>query len=654
MFVNSLVNIACAILAFSLLHSLSRRSAERTCSQVNGLSPADAWIIYFVVFFSGLVISFHVVGAAALVAGSNIVHIPSVTGVLALLWSADRWMMGPLQRERGIFSYAQALRQLRDGIRSIDPLVRWSAIVAGGIASLFLLEAGTRPPAGWDTLVYHLPLAVKWLQQGSLAFIQESWKFQMPSNGELFPLFLMSLGNERFLSVAGLPFTALAILAVYGLVRRVTDSCEGALFAALGFGTMPIVLYNTFNVAADMFAASFFLSATCLLLGLFQQHPQAGKKRLSLVAVAGLAFGLALGARYIYVPLLLFMTGLCALVSMCSLAQLRVDRWKQVILSTVTFVVSSLLPSVFWYVRNFMATGNPMHPLQFSMGARGIKVSTKALSEQSRAIMAQVQDAHSCLVASDHNVTHWLAAPWEDCWTAGWDHYSENWGLGAVFTAFVPVMTVAVVSLAIATTVRRKQVQPLHILLLVAIVFLAYWWLNLFTMARSILPVIGMLFVVVAFGIGALSSTVQRSVYVLFLCAMITNGVLLAAKPLQALGSRLHHQTWSHSSYYEVPPLIDELPAGSVILNASDELRNYPLFGRRWQNRVITDRALLEPTFMSVIGNRFIEQWGIEYVYYGTNQKWMLADEVKREVLYEHIRDDSTPDHKEILYRILR
>jgi len=57
---------------------------------------------------------------------------------------------------------------------------------------------------------------------------------------------------------------------------------------------------------------------------------------------------------------------------------------------------------------------------------------------------------------------------------------------------------------------------------------------------------------------------------------------------------------------------------------------------------------------VSAIGNRFIERWGIEYIYYGTSQKWMLGDEVKREVLYEHILDDSTPDDKEILYRLLR
>lgn len=652
--VNVVINLMIAVLAFSILHSLSRRHAERVSLQLHERCSADAWIIYFVVFFSLLVVSFHIAGTVALMTGVNLVHIATVTGVLVVLWSADRWLPRASPLERGALSFSGVLSQVRDTIRLADPVVQWSALVAGAIVSLFLLDASTRPPTGWDTVVYHLPLAVKWLQQGSLAFIQESWKFQMPSNGELFPLFLMYLGNEGVLSFVCLPFSLLAVLTVYGLTRHLSASRDEALLASLGFGTMPIVLYNTFNVSVDMFAASFFLSSTYLLLRFFHQHPSAGDKRLSLVAIAGLAFGLGLGARYVYVPLLVFMAGLCASLSMGSMAQLFADRGKRLILTTATFVAGSLLPSVFWYLRNFTATGNPMHPLQFSLGAQGIKVSTKALSERPGDGMPHIEGTQSCLDANNHDMRRWFEAPWNDCWTAGLDHYSENWGLGAVFTTFVPVLTIAVVLLTVATTVRRRQIHPLHILLFVAGVFLAYWWLKLYTMARSIIPVIGILFVVVACGIGVLSGRMKRIAYGLFLCAMVVNGLLLAAKPLQELSSRLHHRIWSHSSYYNVSPLIDELPAGSVVLNASDELKNYPLFGRRWQNRVITDRALLEPREVRVIGNDFIQKWGIEYVYYGTSQKWVLGDEVKREVLSEHLRDDSVPNDKDILYRVLR
>jgi len=651
---NALINITSVIISVTVLHSLSRRNAERTCSHVNGMNPVDAWVIYFVIFFSGLIISFQLVGTAALLAGSNFVHITSVTGVLIMFWAVDRWVTESTQQPLKL-SCTIGLKQAYSTIRSVDRVIQWSALVAGAIALLFLLEAASRPPAAWDALVYHLPLSIKWLQHGSLAFIQESWKFQMPSNGDIFPLFLMYLGNEQILPLASLPFTLLAMLATYGLAQRLLASREESLIAALGFGTMPIVLYHTFSVMVDMFAASFFLSSTCLLLALFQRQTHSSEKRLSLALIAGLAFGLGLGARYIYAPLFVFMTGLCLLVSLHSTTPLRADKWRQIFFTVVAFGVGSLLTSVFWYARNYLATGNPMHPLQFSIDSEGIHVSAAALSERPQ-IITPPNDlgSHSCLVAGDTNTQHWLVSPWEDCWLAGGSHYSHDWGLGAVYTTFVPVLTVVTIFLVAVTAVRRKQVLPVHLLLMVNFVFLIYWWSSLFNIIRSLLPVFAIFFVISVKTIGLFSHKVKRTVYILFLCAMIINGILLAAKPLQSLSSRLHHDSWSHSRYYNMPPIIDELSPGSVILNAADEKRNYPLYGQRWQNQVVTDRALVEPSPVTIIDNSLIERWGIEYIYFDTSMEWVLSDEVKRDVLYEHILDESAPEHKEILYRISR
>jgi len=650
----TLINILSFIVTLTLLHSLSRRYAERTCHNIYGLCSANAWLIYFTVFFSGLVLSYHIIGTAALVSGFNFLHITSLTFVVFLLWSAERWLISDHTPQDARLSYAGAIKQTFDTVRSVDRLMRWSAVVAAGIILIFILEAITRPAEGWDALVYHLPLAIKWMQQGSLAFIQESWKFQMPSNGDLTPLFLTSLGNQHILSLTSLPFGVLAMLAIYSLARRLSAEREEALFAALGFGTMPIVLNHTFTAMVDIFAAAFFLSSICLLLGLFQPQTHGREKRQSLALLAGLAFGLGLGARYTYVPLFLCMIGLCAVIAIHSAAPLQTGKWKQISLTVTTFGIGSLLTSIFWYIRNFMATGNPMHPLQFSMGEGGVKVSTKALLEHARVAGPRDLDAQTCLVAGDSNITHWLLAPWQDCWAAGAAHYSTNSGLGAVFATFIPVLMIVVIALTIATTIRRKQIQPMHILLLVALVFLAYWWLLLYNMIRFIFPVIGIFFVLSAVAISVFSDRIKRTLYALFLCSMIINGVLQAANPIQSLSSRLHHNTWSYSRYYNIPAMIDELPAGSIILNAADEKKNYPLYGSRWLNQVVTDRALLEPVNVTTINNNFIEQWDIEYIFYDTRQKWKLADEVNREVLFEQTIDESTPGDSVILYRILR
>lgn len=652
MIVITFINITCTVLSLVLLHSLSRRVTKHVCSPVNDLLPTDPWIIYIVVFTSGLVTSFHVAGVATLATGAHLVHIATVTGLLVLWWCIARWIMGPLHPQTEGRACARALMQARKAVRSLDPLVRWCAIIVGGIFFLFLVEASTRPPEGWDAMVYHLPLAVKWLQQGSLAFNWESWKFQMPSNGELIALFVMYLGDEHVLALAYLPFTLLAILVVYSLAYRLSESYEAAVLVALGFGTMPIVLHNTFDASVDMFAASFFLSSSYLLFRLIQWKSLTPRTRVSFFGLAGLAFGIGLGARYSYAPLLLLMTGLSVLVSIIRSHQVRSNWSGQVTIDTVSFVVGSLLPSLFWYGRNYMATGNPLYPLQFFLDSRGVHASLKGLEERPGLMRSATTYDTSCLTAGDHDVADWLVAPWKDCWYSGGAHFSENWGLGPIFTTFVPTFTCAVVLFMLVRAVRQRQLHPVFFPLLIAGFYLTYWWQYLFTMARWTFPVMGMLFAVVAFGIGTLSRLTRNITFALFLCAMVVNAILVAAIPLQQLGSRLHHHSWSHSRYYEITPVIDELPAGSVILNASYELKNYPLFGRHWQNHVITDRALLEPTLTLEIGEDFIKQWGVQYIYFDSRQKWKVRQSIIRQVMTSQTIGEGDEAYEEVLYKV--
>ncbi len=104
---------------------------------------------------------------------------------------------------------------------------------------------------------------------------------------------------------------------------------------------------------------------------------------------------------------------------------------------------------------------------------------------------------------------------------------------------------------------------------------------------------------------------------------------------LSGLGSRMHHQAWSRSSYYGIPGVIDELPAGSVILNASHGLNNYPLFGRGLQNLVVTNYVMVAPDQVTILTDDFIRKWELDYIFYQNNQKWVLGDAVKYQVVYE-------------------
>lgn len=588
--------------------------------------------------------------------GLPMVHIVSLAGIILLMYLAVRRSYQPATVIEG----SSAAEVRNPGIRSWWVLksktAGWSLVVAAGIVGLFLLESITKPPQGWDTLVYHLPLAAKWLQGGTLEFFHESWKFQMPSNAELFPLVLMFAGEERILSFAYVPFALLSLLVIYGFARRFGATHEWAVVGAIGFGTMPIVLHNTVDLYVDMFVAYGWFCALYLLFVTFEGEPSEENRGVFLqIVLAGLAFGLALGARYILVPMLLMMAALCGagvfffLGSRSASILSRVARAGCVML---VFVLSSLLPSCYWYLRNWWATGNPMHPLRFSFGGgKVVSASIGALSERATFFGPEMEYDGECLDSGAHSISSWLISPWRDCWYAG-DHFSSNWGFGPVFTTFIPVFTLVSLLIVITSPLRGKRLPKVAYPLLVLGMIVCYWWFYVFNMLRTLFPVIGILFAVMAYGLSIISERVQRIAGMLFLVAMVLNGLLVAAKPIRSFSMHAYRGDWSRDNFYGLPKVVDELPPGSVILSASHELKNYPLFGRRLQNHVVTDRVLLEPSLITVITDAVINKYGIDYIYYDTTQRWTIADSVKRQLVYEQTIDNDGQPYKIMLFKI--
>jgi len=88
-----------------------------------------------------------------------------------------------------------------------------------------------------------------------------------------------------------------------------------------------------------------------------------------------------------------------------------------------------------------------------------------------------------------------------------------------------------------------------------------------------------------------------------------------------------------------------------VILNASHELNNYPLFGRNLRNRVVTSRALVEPERVTRITGAFVKKWRIDYIYYATNQNLILEDKDKYQVVHRQTMEDALGPYAEVLYR---
>lgn len=634
-----LFNLLSTLTAIALLHSISRSLASRLTGYFPRYTVADACLAYGVIFSSTLVAGFHVTGILSFITGTPLVHIITLTILLALARVTIRRIEPPhgktYQPNLGWKSIRQAIL---DEWGVYSPIVKGIALVGAAGAGLFLTEALMHPPSGWDASVYHLPLAVKWMHLGSLAFLEESWKFQMPSNGELVLLFSLFSGTDRGASLASLPFGLLAALTVYRIAIRLSHSHNGALLAFIGFATTPIVLYNSFEAnIADMFAAAFFLISAYFLSLLLEDAPDTDQPADQLTALAGLALGLSIGARYMYAPLLPYMLAVCFWAHLNRLKNPHslLSAWKPAAWATGRFMSFTAIPAAFWYVRNLLQTGNPLHPLHFAINTTGLHVSTRALRERQHAFPLLESHDETCIAPDVSRGIEWLLTPWKDCWYIG-DPFSINWGLGPLFGTVVPAMAVVAFGIALHHGWRERRVTPALFWLLTLAVFLIYWWDILFKMLRFLLPALALTFVFAAVGLAALSARTQRVLESLALVALVLQILLVSITPLQLIASRIHHHEWSHAEYYGVPAVIDTLPAASVILNASHELKNYGLFGSKRQHHVITDRSLLEPTATLVIDLPFVEKWKLTHIFIDSSQYWTIGRDVRCLTIHEH------------------
>src|SRR5207302_643253 len=93
-----------------------------------------------------------------------------------------------------------------------------SMVVLASSYSLFALDVFTSFPSGSDALIYHLPLALRWLQDGSLSLPASGvWPLSLPGNAEIIMMVLLSSGMQSGIVLVNLIAVAMLILSAYSL-----------------------------------------------------------------------------------------------------------------------------------------------------------------------------------------------------------------------------------------------------------------------------------------------------------------------------------------------------------------------------------------------------------------------------------------------------
>ena len=211
-----------------------------------------------------------------------------------------------------------------------------------------------------DTLWYHMPLAARFAQDGSiipLHFLDVELVTQFyPANSELFHgMGIVLMGNDVLSPLLNSAWLALALLAAWCVGRPfgvgpVTLSGVAALMATPSMvATQPGGAYD------DIVGLALLLGCAAILIN---NQDVDGRSRLVGVAIAALAAGLALGTK------LTFIVPIAAL----TLGVFLVARRGKRLLELAFWLAGVVLTGSFWYVRNWVAVGNPVPSVHLKAG----------------------------------------------------------------------------------------------------------------------------------------------------------------------------------------------------------------------------------------------------------------------------------------------
>ncbi|HEX3911807.1 MAG TPA: hypothetical protein VHW67_14010 [Solirubrobacteraceae bacterium] len=270
------------------------------------------------------------------------------------------------------------------------------------VAAQWLLQSANALGSGmlnFDTLWYHMPFAAQFARSGSVTAIQftqaDPYVAYYPANSELLhALGILALHGDFLSPLLNLLWLAIALLAAWCLGRRrqvqPLTLLAGCLVVSLPVlaGTQPGEAFN------DIPGLACLLAACALALE--------AEEDVGALAIAGLALGFAAGVKFTFlVPAL-------ALILALGLTAAP-GRRRRVLLA---LLAPTVLCSVWWYLRNLIAVGNPLG-LGLHLGPLRLPGPSSALADaQSQTVISEL--SHTSLWGSrfEPGLGHALGPLW--------------------------------------------------------------------------------------------------------------------------------------------------------------------------------------------------------------------------------------------------
>ncbi|MGH7556059.1 MAG: hypothetical protein ACREMQ_23905 [Longimicrobiales bacterium] len=549
-----------------------------------GVRPALRVLLLLVVVNLLLLAPVHAVGLANLIAGVPVrgttILIAQLPLLLAALWTRRR------TRSAAVTIPVSAPERVSAFVWISGCILLLSYLV-------FAIDSFTAFPDGWDGRYYHLPLALRWLQDESLRMPASLvWQFSIPANAELLMMLGIGTGVEQAATAFNLLSLAMIGTGVYLVARRLGAERDDALICSMIALSMPILTYQFFTAYVDAYAAAFLLAGLVLFLhreepiwtrGVAEPRrtkegrgtpPSALRSTAISDLLIGAVFGVAVGTKLTSLAYAGIGGGAMALALFASRGRSAALRFAGLV--SVGFFATA----GFWLWRAWSATGNPLYPLEIAVG-------DKVLLDGFQSSHMTPEDDWSLFVRSPAD---WLVYAWTEWHSSGYS-FGTGQGFGAAFATFVPLGIVYL----IVTTLRRRRRELGSALLAGFAAGVVVWWFMMHGIPRFAVPLLVLSCALTVPLLTRLRASAQQGLRVLVPLAIATTAIMTTSVPAINLARRARDGMPARASFYGLPAFVDSLPVGSRILNLAAKPYNYGLAGECLCYRIINSFEFWSP-----------------------------------------------------------
>jgi len=232
------------------------------------------------------------------------------------------------------------------------------------------------PPFLRDDIAYHLTIMGNIIQSGALHFFPSpsEWIRDYPVNSELFQAWnFFFLGMDKLVDLAFLPTILTGGLAMYGICRKFGFSRRASAVGWAVFAFTPLVFLEQLGSYNDAWMASLFLCGVYFVLSHRSDRGPDGVRWT--VILAGLCSGVILGTKF---------SGALEVIAIGVLLALQIlhpffssgqadktgsgVKISEVLAPISIFIVLTAFFGAYPMIRNTIAEGNPLAPVEVRIG----------------------------------------------------------------------------------------------------------------------------------------------------------------------------------------------------------------------------------------------------------------------------------------------